>query len=101
LFTIFQLSSTVFAFFALSTIGGSLSFSVLFLLFCYFNILFYSWHCIYSLQTVYAMLTSSVNIEIAAICKILAHKFCFFSVFEKKARHKIHHIFDNEAETKI
>jgi len=40
LFTISQLSSTVFAFFGLSTIGSSLTFSVLFLLFCYFNILF-------------------------------------------------------------
>jgi len=33
-FTIFQLSSTVFAFFDLSTVGSSLTFSVLFL-FCY------------------------------------------------------------------
>jgi len=39
LFTIFQLSIAVFAFFGLSTIGSSLTFIVLFLLFCYFNIL--------------------------------------------------------------
>jgi len=40
LFTIFQLSSTVFAFYGLSTVSSSLTFSVLFLLFCYFDILF-------------------------------------------------------------
>jgi len=49
LFSIFQLSSTVFAFSGLNTVGSSLRFSVLFLLLCYFNILFYSWHCVYSL----------------------------------------------------
>jgi len=36
LFTIFQVSSTVFAFFGFSTVGSFLTFSVLFLLFCYF-----------------------------------------------------------------
>jgi len=40
LFTIFQLSSTVFTFSGLNTVGSSLTFSVVFLLFCYFNILF-------------------------------------------------------------
>jgi len=40
LFSIFQLSSTVFAFLGLNTVGSSLTFSVLFLLLCYFNILF-------------------------------------------------------------
>ena len=40
LFTIFQHSIAVFAFFGLSTTGSSLTFIVLFLLFCYFNILF-------------------------------------------------------------
>ena len=39
--TIFKLLSTVFAFFGSSTIGSSLTFSALFLLFCYFNILFF------------------------------------------------------------
>jgi len=34
--TIFQLSSTVYAFFVVSTVSSSLSLSVLFLLFCYF-----------------------------------------------------------------
>jgi len=36
LFTVFQLSSVVFAFFVVSAVSSSLSFSVLFLLFCYF-----------------------------------------------------------------
>jgi len=49
LFSIFQLSSTVFALSGLNTEGSSLTFNVLFLLLCYFNILFYSWHCVYSL----------------------------------------------------
>ena len=40
LFTIFKLSSTVFAFSGLNTVASSLTFSVLFLLLCYFNILF-------------------------------------------------------------
>jgi len=40
LFTIFQLSSTVFACIGLSTVGSCLTISALFLLFCYFNILF-------------------------------------------------------------
>jgi len=40
LFSIFQLSSTVFAFLGLNTVGSSLTFSVLFLLLCYFNIIF-------------------------------------------------------------
>jgi len=40
LFSIFQLSSTVFAFSGLNTAGNSLTFSVLFLLLCYFNNLF-------------------------------------------------------------
>ena len=39
--------------------------------------------------------------EIAAISKIFAHKTWFFKFFEKKVWHKIHHIFDNEAENKI
>jgi len=64
LFTIFQLSCTVFAFFGLSTIGSSLTFSVLFLLFGYSNILFYSWHCVHSLQTVYTMLTSYQTLKL-------------------------------------
>ena len=40
------------------------------------------------------------NVEIAAISKILAYKSWFLS-FWKKVKHKIHHIFDNEAENKL
>jgi len=40
LFSIFQLSRTVFAFSGSNTVRSSLTFSVLFLLVCYFNILF-------------------------------------------------------------
>jgi len=46
------------------------------------------------------MLTSSSNIEIAAISKILAYK-SGVKVFVKKVKHKIHHFFDNGAENKI
>ena len=41
LFSIFQLSSTVFAFSGLNTVGSSLTFLVLFFLLCYFNIIFF------------------------------------------------------------
>jgi len=47
-----------FCFFGFKHVGSSLTFSVLFLLLCYFNILFYSLHCFYSLWTVYTTLTS-------------------------------------------
>jgi len=47
-----------FTFLGLNTVGSSLSFSFLFLLLCYFNILFYSWHCVSSFQAVHTMLTS-------------------------------------------
>ena len=50
--------NTVFDFSGLNIVGSSLTFSVLFLLFCYFNILFYSWHCVYLLYTVYTIQTS-------------------------------------------
>jgi len=40
LFSIFQLSSTVFAFLGLNTVGSCLTFNDLFLLLCYFNIIF-------------------------------------------------------------
>jgi len=40
LFSIFQLSSTVFAFSGLNIVGSSLPFSVMFLLLRYFNIIF-------------------------------------------------------------
>ena len=60
LFIVQHLSTfnTVFDFSGLNIVGSSLTFSVLFLLFCYFNILFYSWHCVYLLYTVYTIQTS-------------------------------------------
>jgi len=53
LFSIFQLSSTVFAFSGLNTIGSSLTFSVLFLL-LYFNIPFlFIALCLFTVNNVY------------------------------------------------
>ena len=67
LFSIFQLSSTAFAFSGLNTVaysvGSSLTFSVLFLLLCYFNNLF-----LFILNNVYyANKLGKPNIEIAII----------------------------------
>jgi len=54
LFSIFQLSSTVFAFPGLNTVGSSFTFSVLFLLLCYFNILFlFMALCLFIVNSVY------------------------------------------------
>jgi len=58
LFSIFQLSSTVFAFLGLNTVaygvGSSLTFSVLFLLLCYYNILFlFMALCLFIVNSVY------------------------------------------------
>ena len=54
LFSIFQLSSTVFAFSGLNTVGSSLTFGVLFLLLCYFNILFlFMALCLFIVNSVY------------------------------------------------
>jgi len=54
LFSIFQLSSTVFAFSGLNTVGSSLTFNVLFLSLCYFNILFlYMALCLFIVNSVY------------------------------------------------
>jgi len=54
LFSIFQLSSTVFAFSGLNTVGSSLTFSVPFLLLCYFNILFlFITLCLFIVNSVY------------------------------------------------
>ena len=51
LFIVHHLSTIkhCFAFSGWNTVDSSLTFSVLFLLLCYFNILFYSWHCVYLL----------------------------------------------------
>ena len=88
LFSIFQLSSTVFAFFCCKH-HKQFSFSVLLFL----------WHCVYSLHTVYTMLISY------QILKLLQfEKFLLINPdlsFWKKVRHRIHHIFDNGAENKI
>jgi len=54
LFSIFQLSKTVFAFSGLNTVGSSLTFSVLFLLLCYFNIIFLFMElCLFIANSVY------------------------------------------------
>jgi len=54
MFGIFQLRSTVFAFSGLNTVGSSLTFSVLFLLLCYFNILFlFMAQCLFIINSVY------------------------------------------------
>jgi len=54
LFSIFQLSSTVFAFSGLNTIGSSLTSIVRFLLLCYFNILFlFMALCLFIVNSVY------------------------------------------------
>jgi len=54
LFSIFQLSSTVFAFLGLSTVGSSLTFSVLFLWLYYFSILFlFTALCLFIVNSVY------------------------------------------------
>jgi len=102
LFTIFQISSTVFPFFSFSTVGSSLTFNVLFLLFCYFNILFlFMALCLFIANSVYYA-NKLIKYWNWRNFKILAYKswFCKF-FFEKKVRHKIYHIFDDEAENKI
>jgi len=54
LFSIFQHSSTVFAFLGLNTVGSSLTFTVLFLLLCYFNIAFlFMALCLFIVNSVY------------------------------------------------
>jgi len=54
LFTIFQFSSTVFAVTGLNTVGSSLTFSVLFLLLSYFNIIFlFMALCLFIVNSVY------------------------------------------------
>jgi len=50
----FQLSSTVFAFSGLNTVGSSLTFNVIFLLLCYFKILFlFMALCLFIVNSVY------------------------------------------------
>ena len=64
LFSIFQLSSTVFAFSGLNTVGSFLTFSVLFLLLCYFNILlFMALSCVYSFKKVYTIMLASLKLR--------------------------------------
>jgi len=54
LFSIFQLSRIIFAFSGLNTVGSSLTFSVLFLLLCYFNIPFlFMSLCLFIVNSVY------------------------------------------------
>jgi len=53
LFSIFQVSSTVFAFLGLNIVGSSLTFSVLLSLLCYFNILFFMAQCLFSVNSIY------------------------------------------------
>jgi len=86
LFTIFQLSSTAFGFFGLSTIGSSLTFSVLFLLFCYFY-----FYILFSFMSLCLFIANSVyyanklpNIETAAISNSLAHKSWIFAFWKER-----------------
>jgi len=76
LFSIFQLSSTVFAFSSLNTVSSSLTFSALFLLLCYFIITFlFVALCLFIVNSVHnANELGKSNIEIAAISKIIAYK---------------------------
>ena len=77
-FSMFQLSSTVFAFLGLNTVGSSLTFSVLFLLLCYFNILFYSWQCLLIVNSVYyANKLGYQVLELLQFKKILDYKSWF------------------------
>jgi len=83
-FSMFQLSSTVFAFLGLNTVGSSLAFSVLFLLLCYFNILFYSWQCLLIVNSVYyANKLGYQVLELLQFKKILDYKSWFLRFWKK------------------